>query len=177
MTKIRKLTDGATAFCLLAGAVILVSMRKDGYGVISAFLSLSLLLHAIRQLVYYIRLARFMVGGKSVFYRGVLLLDAAFLLMALAELPHFYVMLYLAGWMILFFGREILHALHMKKYDVSHWNLRLVYGAAGIVLAVFCLFHYASSTISSLLYAGQLILVAAGRIVNLFRKSAIIYIP
>ena len=72
-------------------------MPSEVYGVIILSLGLTLMLSGIRSLVYYFTMAKHMVGGLAVLYRGVIVFDIGLFTLSLVDVPLIFIMLYLAG--------------------------------------------------------------------------------
>ena len=102
-------------FILILGVLIAIDPWHS-YGVVVFFLSLYLLVYGIRTISYYFTLARHMVGGRISFYKGIILLDMAFLSFAIADVPRIYVMLYLVVLRGFSGIVDILRAVESRQY-------------------------------------------------------------
>ena len=82
MTKMQRVKQVLSALLMMGCCFILIKEPELGYAIVAMILSVSLLLYAIRCLIYYFTMARHMVGGRSVLYTGIILLDLAVFTMA-----------------------------------------------------------------------------------------------
>ena len=81
---------------MILGGILLFLAPISGYRIVILVLSVSFILTGIRQLVYYGTMARFMVGGRSILYRGIIILDVGLFTASLSDIPRMYVVIYLA---------------------------------------------------------------------------------
>ena len=95
MTKFTRIKEIIFGIATIACALLTMVAPSDGYDVIILILAVWLIIRGIRTLVYYFSMARFMVGGRSQLYSGVILLDFGILTATLTDVPHYYVLLYL----------------------------------------------------------------------------------
>lgn len=82
---------------MIAFAVTLFAFPQEGIAVVVAVLSAALVIGGIRMFVYYFSMARHMVGGLTILYRAIILLDLGLFTATLNSIPLPYVMLYLAS--------------------------------------------------------------------------------
>jgi hypothetical protein len=78
-----------------------------------------------------------MVGGKSILYTALIILDLAFFSFALNDIPKFYLMLYLVGTHAFDGAIKILRGMEAKKLESPSWKFTVVTGgmAAGFAIA------------------------------------------
>lgn len=176
MTKRQRLYNFIAGIGMLALAVILELQPELGCDLIVGILCVSLLLHGIRQIVYYFSMARFMVGGKRILHRGILFLDIGIFTVAIAAIPRTYVLLYLLGYNLFVGVVEILRALEARKLHQHSHKLKLVQGILNVLLALVGLFFMKSESLMISLYCTGLVTSALERIGNSFKKTAIVYI-
>ena len=96
MTRINRIENFLIGLLMIAGSIALAINPEESLPVITAIMSVSLWIYGIRMMVYYLTMARHMVGGLRVLFRAILMLDLGYFAMGLTEIPLLYVMLYLA---------------------------------------------------------------------------------
>lgn len=139
-------------------------------------LSVSLLVSGIRYLWRYFSMARFMVGGKTILFLGIIVLDFAAFTFSLMDFPRIFIIGYLI--VIHAFGGlvEILRALEAKGYNNPNWKWKFLHGLLDIGMMVLCVIFIQQGNVPIQLYGLGLIASAIGRIINVFRPTAIVYI-
>ena len=75
MTLIRRIHNLMLGLLQIALAVLLVTEPELGYPVIILILSLTLIGTGLHDALYYVSMAKNMVGGKIILYQGVILFD------------------------------------------------------------------------------------------------------
>ena len=70
MTKWGRIKMILSSLLMIFSAFLLIISQEDAFDVIAALLSIYLIAYAIREFHYFFTLARFMVGGKHLFYRA-----------------------------------------------------------------------------------------------------------
>ena len=78
MNSIQRVRKFLSGLGMLLGSLILMVKPEEGYYIIAILLSLSLMMLGIRSLVFYVTMARNMVGGKSILYRALIFMDLGF---------------------------------------------------------------------------------------------------
>ncbi|MCR5201026.1 MAG: hypothetical protein K6C38_07920 [Saccharofermentans sp.] len=96
MTNIRRLGSILWALVTLIIAPLMIIFPELGYAIILCALAFSLTFKGLGTIIYYFRMARHMVGGKSILYQGVILFDLGMVTLSLSDVPKFYVLVYLA---------------------------------------------------------------------------------
>ncbi len=180
MSLMQRIQKIMVALLMILGAVIMLMRGEDGYYIVAVILSVSLTAAALRSLIFYYSMARHMVGGKGVLYRGIILLDLGILTISVVNDPKFFVVLYLLVERAFSGAVEVMHALESRRYGAASWRLNMAEGILSIGLAAAALIcgfilDYMKDVVyiySSLLFYG-----AAIRIGSAFRKTAIVYIP
>ena len=165
---------GRIGNCILAAvqialSLILVLVPQSGYFIVAGILGISLAAYGIRNIVYYISMARHMVGGRMILYFGLLLFDAGALILALSDVPPFYVMIYLIVIRALTGSIDILRALEQKKMGSRSWKFMFISGVIHILTAVVCAVFIKSANIAVYIYAAGLVYSAVTRIITAVR--------
>ena len=176
MTKMQRIRNILIALYMIACAIMIFVLPVYSIQIISSLIGLSLMIIAIRSLVYYLRLARFMTGGKTFLYRSLILIDLAAFSGVVSTIPRFYIIIYLS----VFFGFagvvDLLRAQEERRLGGTAWRFKTFQGAFNVVMAVLCLVFIRSGRFVELLYGVSLINAAILRLISAFRKSAIVYI-
>ena len=135
--------------------------------------------YGIRCLILYFTMARHMVGGASILYKGIIVLDLAIFTLCMVDDPHMYIMLYLLG-MHAFAGvMDILLAMEARRFGAPAWKQSLGSGIVNLavaVSAVVAVLFLHSTTDLVYIYAGCLFYSACSQFVSAFQKTAIVYI-
>ncbi len=176
MQRIRRIVS---ALFLILLAVLIVIQGENGLPLAALIISLSLILYAVRTLVFYFSMARHMVDGKLILFKGVILLDLGFITLSMSDNASRFLILYLLGAHAFAGGISILRALEARRFGAVSWRLQLTEGILNIVMAVtaliFGLFLGSLRTVCWV-YASGLIYSAILKTIGAFRKTAIVYI-
>ena len=174
--RVKKFLSG---LCMLLGSLVLAVEQEDGFYVIAIVLCLSLLLSGVRYLIYYFTMARNMVGGKSIFYRALILMDFGLFTMTAITIPRIYLVCHL----LISHGFsgivDILKAYEDKKMEASSWRMSFVYGFGNLLISLVAL----SCAVSHLnwlvvdIYSAGLAYSGIMQMLSAFRRTAVIYIP
>ena len=161
---------------IILGALILIAFPEEGIIITASILSLSLFIYGIKTLIYYVTMARHMVGGRIMLYLAVVVLDLGMFTMMLTNIPKIYIVLYLVVVYAFAGVVSILRALEAKRYQAPMWKLSLISGIINVVIAILCIIFMRSTNMIVYLYCAGLIYSAIVRIVTAFRETSIVYI-
>ena len=161
---------------MIVFGILMLTLEEDGYEAVLYILEIALMLSGIQQLFYYFTMARNMVGGIYIFYKGILLLDAGLFAVALGEVPEQYGMLYLIATMAFSGITAIIHAIEAKRMQSGRWIHQMFYGCVEFLSAIVCLIFLNSGRILLIVYSIGLFHAGAHRILAAFRPSSIVYI-
>ena len=161
---------------IILGALILIAFPEEGIIITASILSLSLFIYGIKTLIYYVTMARHMVGGRIMLYLAVVVLDLGMFTMMLTNIPKIYIVLYLVVVYAFAGVVSILRALEAQRYQAPMWKLSLISGIINVVIAILCIIFMRSTNMIVYLYCAGLIYSAIVRIVTAFRETAIVYI-
>ena len=175
LQRIRGVLSGVGSL-LLALLIILIPAESSFY-IIALVMCISLMVLGVRELVYYFRMARHMVGGRTMFYLGIIILDMGIFTFTLTDIPHTYLMLYILATHGFGGFVEILRALESKRLDSPAWKFDFSRGVIDLLVAVLCVFFLSNVTILNFIYSAGLIYSGIARIVSSFRQTEIVYIP
>jgi len=171
-----KLGSLLVSLIMIAFAVTLFAFPQEGIAVVVAVLSAALVIGDIRMFVYYFSMARHMVGGLTILYRAIILLDLGLFTATLNSIPLPYVMLYLASIHAFSGAVGIMRALEARRVGTGSWRLRLLHGIVDLLQALLCLIFIGSVQLAVYIYAAGLIYSAIFRIITAFQRMAIVYI-
>lgn len=179
MTKLQRIWNVISGLVLLAVAFVFFLDPENGLDVAVWLLGLSFYYRGFGGIWYYLTMARHMVDGRTVLYRGLIYLDLAMLTSTMLGCNALILMLYLAG-VNAFTGLvEVLRSREKKSAGDPGWKFQAAYGAASLTVA-------AALAISSLylqsirliiyVYAAGLVYKSIVRLSSAFRRTAIVFI-
>lgn len=176
MSRIQRFENLIVALLTLACAALMIAKPDLGYAIAILILSISLVVMGVRGLVYYFTMARHMVGGRMMLYKGIILLDLGMFSMTLADVPTIYVILYLVGAYLISGGIYILGAVDAIRTGSSHWKLKLSGGIVKVLVAAACIVFINFTNMIVYLFCVGLICSAIMRIITALQRTAIVYI-
>lgn len=176
MTYMQKFSAILRGLITLIIAAVMLIVGSDSYVFVLLFLTLSLSIAGIKTLIYYFTMAKYMVGGRLVLYKGVILVDFAFLTFSFADIPKVYILIYLAL-VHAFQGLvEILRAKEAHLYGAKSWWKNLAHGLVSIALAVCCIIFVRNQSTAVIIYSLGLMYTAITYIAAGFKKTTLVYI-
>ncbi|SEK24618.1 Short repeat of unknown function [Butyrivibrio sp. ob235] len=170
MTRVQKIKSFIFSIFMIIAAVALILYPEHAYSYIVLILGVGLLFYGINTLIYFFTMARHMIGGKYMLYKGVIFTDFGYLTCTLNNIPRIYVILYLA---ILhsFTGLvEILRALENRSHGGA-FKLKLAHGIYDMILAACCIIFIKETHTVVIIYSVGLIYSALFRFVGALRKN------
>ncbi|MBR1914559.1 MAG: hypothetical protein IJ827_07030 [Lachnospiraceae bacterium] len=176
MTKAGRIKNTLTGLIMIAAALYMIWDDDDGYLLVTSILCIALALAGLRYIFYYLTMARNMVGGKLLLFIGIILLDLGAFTMAIADIPAFYVVLYLLAGHAFAGLVDILRGLEARHLASPRWKLNVMHGAVNIAVAVLCVVFIRSTSMLVLIYGMGLIYSGGVRIVSALHSTAIVYI-
>ena len=172
MERIVNILIGVFLICM---CLLMALVPETGYLLMALILTFLLLLAGIRYLLYYLTMARHMVGGKTILFYGIITLDVGLIALSFAGIPEFYLL-----YLLIYYGFtgaiQLLRALEAKKYGASSWRLNLVTGIINVAVAVLCICFIRSTTAALYVFCVGLFYSACVRIVTAFRRTTVVYI-
>lgn len=179
MTRTKRVFTVLKGLIMLAFAAALVLLPKYALNLILGTISIGMTVEGFRTLWYYLTMARFMVGGKSVLFRAIIFLDLGILSTSLTEAPGAAVILYLAAINGFNGAVDVLRAREQKTEGSPHWKFTGIHGAVDIILAaavVVCGLFLRMPQAAVYIYTAGLVSSAVMTIISAFRRTAIVYI-
>lgn len=175
MTRLQRVKEIAMALVMLIAAVAMIMAPAEGYALIIVIVALYFTIEGIRKLVFYFTMARFMVGGRSILYMGILMLDFGILATSLTDVPRIYLLLYLIAANAFDGVIEVLRAVEARKYG-SSWRLKMIHGVLNLVIAICCIVFINRPNAAVFIYCFGMIYSAFMRIASACRQTKFIYI-
>lgn len=175
MSKAQRIREVLIGLIGIACAIAMVTRPEFGYTLVMIFMSLSLTVSGLERIVYYLTMARHMVGGKSVLYTGVLLFDMGVFAGSLTKTPQSLIMMYLLGCHLLSGVVSIMRAREQRSLEAP-WKLTLAEGVANVLVAVSCVIFLRSTATVVYIYGAGIIYSACLRIATAFQRTSIVYI-
>ena len=176
MTKFQRIKECLFGAAVLFYGVSILAFFKDGYIVLVAVLALSMFIYGIKELIFFIAMARHMVGGLSTLYRGIIATDLGIFTMSISNIPKIYILLYFVAIHGISGGIQLLHALETKKQGAPGWRLKMLLSLGNLFIALACIAFIRSEDIVVIIYAIGLFYSGTIRILYAIRKTDIIYI-
>ena len=175
MTKFKRVTEIVTSLFMVLFGILLIVSPEDSSVLVISILSLTFAAIGLRNLVYYFTMARFMVNGRLILFKGVILLDFGLVSASLIDMPGIYLILYLVAIHAFSGVIEILRAMEARRFGAS-WKLKFSHGVVDILLALCCVVFIRMTNMAIYIYAVGLVYSALIRIINAFRRTALVYI-
>ena len=138
MTIGQKLKNVLSAISMILIGIAMLFFGEKAYMAIIGVFSLTLDIMGIRKLIFYFSMARYMVGGRNILFRGILLFDFGIFTGSLVWVPQVYILLYLAGTLAFSGVVNIIGASEVKRIE-SSWKLKTFQGIVKILFAISCL--------------------------------------
>ena len=179
MSKFRRVLNVLTGLLMILGGILVMLMESaDGLKLALIFIQFGMTFRGFGALHYYLTMAKYMVGGRSVLYRGMIYLDMGVLAGSLFNNPVTYTVIYLAAIHVFAGAVSVLRANESRKIG-GHWRLRMIYGITDLMLAaavVIAGVALGRPEIAAYVYGAGLIYTAILRIAGAFRRTDIVYI-
>lgn len=177
MSSIQRIRGVLSGILMILLSVVIIVFPADlSFEIIAVILSVSLIALGIRELVFFFQLARHMVGGRSLFYLGVVILDLGIFTSTLTDIPNTYLMLYIVATHGFCGVIGILRALEAKRLDSPSWKFDVSRGGVDLLVAILCVVFLKQIAVLVCIYGGGLLYSGITRIISSLRKTEIVYI-
>lgn len=176
MSNFQRVQNVVTGLCMILCAVILLAGEDDGCFLVMLILACSLILRGISEIIYYITMARFMVGGKLILFIGIVLFDFGIFTISLADESKVVVVLYLIGFHAFAGLVNLLRAREAMRHKSPAWRINMAQGVTSLLILAACLIFGSDQGMLVLLYCAGLVYSAFLRIYSAFQRTAIVYI-
>ena len=171
MTIWQKLRNVLLAVSMIIVSVTMLVFGEKAYMAIIGIFALALEIKGIRMLWFYFRMARHMVGGQNIFFRGILFFDFGIFTGSLVWVPRAYVLMYLAGTLAFLGVVDLLGANEARRIQ-SSWTLKTF----EVLIAISSLIFVRSGTRVVDVCAIGFIFSAVMSIASTFRRQQVITI-
>ena len=168
MTKPQRIRSFIAGILLLAFCAVLLLFPEDGCSIIAAVLSIGLVFKGLQLLFYYLTMARFMVGGKDILFRGILILDMGAFTGTIVNEPRVYIVVFIVAYYAFAALVNILRCIEDRSLGSPSWKINLLQGAAALFITIVCICFIGSYRILSFLLCAGLIYSAMIRIATAF---------
>ena len=176
MRKLTRVKNLIIGLAMIVVALVLFQWPKFGTPMIMLIPGFGLLAYGIYSLVFYATMAVHMVGGKSIFYRGILLLDLGVFMLAAYRGAEKLIFLYLMVLLLASGGIDLVRALDFRKQGAA-WKTRAFFGIVSILILIAGFVYRKNPDTMVYIFCLALLSSALNRIITAFRKTAVIYIP
>ena len=173
--KLQRIANLALSLLMIACGVVLLLDPEEGLFAVAFVLSLALVLYGARMLMYYVTMARHMVGGLSLLFISVITIDIGAFSLTVIDDPRLSIVLFLVSYNAFTGILDIARGLEAKSLE-SSWMPSVAHGLVNIVLAVLCLVFVSSDEIVVAIFCICLFYSAIIRLISVFRRTEIIYI-
>lgn len=176
MRKLSRIKNVVIGVVLILFALLLLIWPRFGTPLIMMVFGIGLLIYGLYSLIFFCRMAIHMVGGKRIFFRGILLLDLGIFLMSSFRGSERLVFLYMLVLLAASGAIDLVRALDYRKQGAA-WLLRAVSGVVCIAILIAGLIYRRNPNTMVYIFCLALLFTAISRIVSAFRKTAVLYIP
>ena len=173
LTRFKNLILGIAMFVF---ALILLIWPEFGTPAIMLVYGIALVIYGIYSLIFFCTMAIHMVGGKRIFYRSILLLDLGVFMLCAFKGSERLILLYLLLLLAAMGALDLVRALEFRKAGAP-WKFRAIVGAACIVIAITGFVYRSDPNTLVYIFCLGLFCASISKIVSVFRKTAVIYIP
>ena len=176
MGSVRRISNVLMGLVMIVAGSFLGLAEDEGFSLVMLVLGLMLLFKGISKLVYYLTMARYMVGGKRILYTAIFMLDLGGFTLTQIDIPRMFILLYL---LIIYASSgviQLLRGIEAKRLQAPNWKRSIVMGIVKISIGALCIIFRSNYELA--LWAFCIGIISAGitRIYNSLRKTAIVYI-
>ena len=176
MSKFRRIRTFLGGLFTILLAIFMICVPAAGAPLISLILGITFGGQGITTLLYYFSMAIYMVDGKQILYKGLMLFSMGIFMLVLTQVPTFYIMIYLIICHAFTGLVDLLNALESRKMKVASWPYGFIRGLFGILFSLVCLLFIDSTNIMVYLYSATLILRSLSSMITATRRTAMVYI-
>ena len=172
----QKIKNGIAAIFMLLCAVGLIYFPNEGFYVVVCIIAFGITIKGFRQLIYYLTMAKYMVGGQKILFTGIIYFDFGLFVLTLDDVPKQYVMLYLLGSLLF---RGIIHAggaFQSYKLKADAWKGQMFHAIVNIGIVIVGLFMLNNVNALVYVYCCGLAYSAISRLIQTFKTQEIVYI-
>lgn len=163
-----------SAVLLLLCAGIFIAAPENGHDIVLILMTLTFLFGGLRHLLFYATMARHMVGGRHILWKGLFYLEVGLCTAGMTQVSPTVIMIYLTAGYLFDGATELFKVYEGRSTRDIHWLMYLASGLLHLVIAYECLRHHNSPQLISGLYAFGLVAMAFVRIASIFKRTAIV---
>lgn len=178
MNTLQRIKEVLVGLVMIIMATVMLDNYERGFRLIAFILCVTMFALGVKYVVFYFRMARYMVEGRFTLYEGMILVDVGAFGLTLNDFPPMYLIMYLMAIHAFTGAVDLLNALEARKLETP-WKAKLLHGLIDLYIAGSCFYSgFIAKDIESVvyLYALGLFASAVSRIVGAFRRTAIVYI-
>lgn len=179
MSSFKRITNILVALVMIAAAIGLTLYTEVAMPFMLAFIGIGFTIKGLSTLLYYYSTARFMVGGKTVLYRGIILLEFGLFTSSLADHPGPFVIMYLAAVNLYSGVVQLLRVIETFRLKSRRWIFILLhslfYFAMGFGV-IYAGLVQGRTDIAAYAYSLGITASALNRIRMSFARTDIVYI-
>lgn len=178
MSLLKRLRELIIALVTVVFGIVLIFDGENGQLIVVSIICLFFFFEGIRLLIYYLRMARHMVGGKRVLISSIITLDLGLLTLQMVSISNTTILLYLLSIFAFTGVIDILRSMEAKRHG-GHWKVKFVNGCIYIVFSgalIIAGIFVNNSYFLVCCFSVCLIYSAFIRIFSAFRKTAVVYI-
>jgi len=164
MTIKRRAVNITISLFMILAAFILILFPSEGIDTILGILSISLFIYSIQTLLYYVQMARHMVNGRMILWKGLILLEISIYIFSLNRVPEIYVTIYLFITLLLSGVVEIMRSFEGRRMAGFFSKTKLSGGLINLIAGIICLIFVKNPDISVYVYSASLVVSAFYRI-------------
>lgn len=179
MTKVQRFNSFMGGLLMIVFGVFLFIHHKDAIDFIAVVVSIYLITVGIKNIIFYFKMSRYMVGGARSLFTGIILTDLGLYALMLQEMPSVYIILYLLAIHAFSGAVDILEAVTSLRSGHVSWRLKLLAGLGNFALAVVAVVYgLMKGNINTVVYIYGAGVCYSGfmRMINAFKRTAITYI-
>jgi uncharacterized membrane protein HdeD (DUF308 family) len=165
-----------TGILMVLTSLMILLFPEDGHHILIVCVSITLVAVGLRSLVFYVTMARHMVGGRAILYFGIFLFDLGIFTCTLYDIPQAMIMLYLSAIHAFSGIMNILRSRESHRMHASNWQLSLVSGISSIAIACICAIFIGSVKTALLIYGFGLAYTGIVRIISAFQRTRTVFI-
>lgn len=176
MTRFQRIKSFISGLLSMLIGLILILSPEDSGDIVLGILSFVLTVYGINILTYYFTMARFMVNGRLILFKGLIVLDLGLFSGSLVSVPDIYILLYLAI-IHAFSGLvEILRSAEAIKFGAKNWKLKFSHGLIDLILAICCIAFFKHGETVAIVFGVGIVYSGMIRIISAFRRTTFVYI-
>ncbi|MCQ2564255.1 MAG: DUF308 domain-containing protein [Clostridia bacterium] len=176
MNKTQKIENFVVGLFMSVVALIIMLVPEDGYIIAGIMMGCGIILYGAKSIIYYLFMARHMVGGRKILFNGIVITDFGIVALLLITQPQKILMIYLIAIYLLYGLIAILRARDIKKQGGKHWLRKLTLGLVAVCIGILCFVFVDSADLVVIFYGIALLIYSIGKIVSAFAKNQMIYI-